>query len=146
MTEEQTFTDTINNFAKALVNKDKDKAISFFSEDSFWVTPNGTFSGLDGISNYIEWMNNNIDNQEITESGKGILVKDKTGIYQHVISGMSKGRNWHALAICIYEFEGEKIKGITMVYDRLSVAHQVTTGIAKTAVGNVVREMEKGLR
>jgi ketosteroid isomerase-like protein len=145
MTDEQTIIDTMRDFARVLTKGDTKKAISFFTEDAVWDTPNGTFSGIEGITKYIEWMKSNITDQTITETGIGISVKANTGIYEHIIGGITKGRKWDASAICIYEFQGKKIKSIRMVYDRLKVAHQVTTGIAKTAVGNIVREMEKGL-
>ena len=145
MTEEQIIIDVMEDFAKALVDKDTDKAISFLTEDAVWLSPNGKFSNIAEISKYIEWMNNNIADQHITGTGINILVKANAGVYEHIISGISKGRKWNALALCIYEFQDNKINSIRMVYDRLNVAQQVTTGIAKTAVGNIVREMEKGL-
>jgi ketosteroid isomerase-like protein len=145
MTEEQTIIDNMRGFARVLAKGDTDKAISFFTEHAVWVTPNGTFSGIEGITKYIEWMKSNIADQTITETGIGVSVKGNTAIYEHIIGGITKGRKWDASAICIYEFQEDKIKNIRMFYDRLNVAHQVTTGIAKTAVGNIVREMEKGL-
>jgi len=145
MTEEQTIIDTMRDFTRVLAKGDTDKAISFFTEDAVWITPNGTFSDLEGITQYIKWMKSNIADQTITETGIGVSAKANTGIYEHVISGITKGKKWDALAICIYDFQDKKIKSIRMVYDRLNVAHQVTTGIAKTAVGNILREMEKGL-
>ena len=115
MTEEQTIIDTMRDFARVLAKGDTDKAISFFTEDAVWVTPNGTFSGLEGITKYIKWMKSNIADQTITETGIGVSVKANTGIYEHVISGITKGKKWDALAICIYEFQDKKITSIRMV-------------------------------
>jgi ketosteroid isomerase-like protein len=135
----------VREFVRALVKREKDRAVSFFTEDVVWLTPNGKFAGKDEIRHYIEWMNSSITDLNITSTGIGLMVKDNIGVYEHIIGGNSKGRRWDALAMCVYELEGTKIRNIAMVYDRLDVARQVTTGLAKTAVNNVVREMEKGL-
>ena len=53
---------------------------------------------------------------------------------------------YQILALCIYEFKGDKIQHVRSAYDRLSLAKQATKGkIAKTAVNSIINRMEKGL-
>jgi len=145
MKREENIENVMRGFAEALVNGETERAVSFFAEDAVWYTPNGKFNGKDEIHNYIEWMKETIRDEQITGTGIDIIVKDDVGIYEHIIGGKSKGKPWKTMALCVYIVEAEKIKHVTMVYDRLDIAQQVTTGLARTAVGNIVREMEKGL-
>jgi hypothetical protein len=51
------------------------------------------------------------------------------------------------LAMCAYEFSGDKIKGMRSVYDRLLTARQTVKGWPATPIVNmVVRQSEKAVK
>jgi len=62
------------------------------------------------------------------------------------LEGSYEGMKYQILALCIYEFKGDKIKHVRSAYDRLSLAKQIAKGqIVKTAVNSIINRMEKGL-
>jgi ketosteroid isomerase-like protein len=137
----------MRSFLKAVVEKDVDKAVSLCAEDAVWVNPIGTFKGRDELKRYITWLNQSIPDMKVTETGIGIMARGNTGVYEHVLSGTFDGMKWEVLAICVYEFSGEKVKNIRTVYDRLLLAKQATKGmLAKKAVNSIIENMSKGLR
>ncbi|HEY56603.1 MAG TPA: nuclear transport factor 2 family protein [Dehalococcoidia bacterium] len=146
MTEEK-IEGIMRSFLKAVVEKDADKAVSLCAEDAVWVNPLGAFKGKDEVKRYITWLNQSIPDMKITETGIGIMAQGNAGVYEHVLSGTFDGMKWELLAICVYEFSGEKVKNLRTVYDRLLLAKQVSKGLlAKKAVNSIIENMEKGLK
>jgi ketosteroid isomerase-like protein len=146
MTEEQ-MKKTMRDLATALSAKDVEKTLSFFSEDGSWTTPEGTFKGKGELKRYIGWQTQMSPDFRVTDTGIKTMAQGNTGVYEHVFSGTFKGRKWQTLALCVYEFSGDKILNVRSVYDRLSMAKQVSKGmIEKSVVNSLVKAMEKGLR
>ena len=137
----------MRDYVKALSEKDIDKALSFCTDDAMWVTPLGTFKGKEELRHYLTWMAQSMPDLLITETGIGIVVHGSKAVYEHTLSGTSQGMRWEVLAMCAYEFSGDKIQNLRTVFDRLSLAKQVAQGwMAKKAVSSIIENMQKGLR
>ena len=136
----------MRGYVSALTQKDAEKALSFVGEEADWVTPEGTFKGKKELKRYLTWMAQATTDLKITDAGIGIMVQGNKAFFEHVLHGTRDGMKWEVLAICAYEFDGEKIQHIRTVYDRLSVAKQAAKGwCAKRVVASVVGRAEKGL-
>jgi len=84
---------------------------------------------------------------KVTETGINIMTQENNGVYEHILSGPFEGRKWEVLALCVYEFSGDKIKNVRTDYDRLSLAKQAVKWVfAKRAVSAIINTTEKGLR
>ena len=137
----------MRDFIKALAERDVEKGLSFFAEDATYVTPHGTFKGKGELKRYLTWMAQSTPDLTVTDAGIGIMVHGNNAVYEHTISGTFEGMKWEVLAICVYEFSGDKIQNIRTVYDRLLLAKQAATGwLATKAVNSIIDAMEKGLR
>jgi len=145
MSEEQV-KNSMRAFVKAIEARDTDKALSLCTEDATWTTPHGTFKDKGELKRYISWMNEAVADQKVTETGIKVMAHGNSGVYEHVLSGTSDGAKWEVLAVCVYEFSGDKIQNIRTVYDRLAVAKQVAKGMLATrAVDGIINRMERGL-
>ncbi len=145
MSEEQV-KKKMTQFRKALEARNVDEVLSFFTDDGVWEAPEGTFKGKEQLKRYVTWNKQTNPDLKITETGIKVVAEGDAGVYEHVLSGTVQGTKWEVLAICIYEFAGDKIKSIRTVYDRLTVAKQLAKGtMAKMAVNGVLKRMEKGL-
>jgi hypothetical protein len=50
------------------------------------------------------------------------------------------------LALCAYEFEGEKIQSLRTIFDRLAVVEQAASGwLQRTLAGTIASQTTKGL-
>jgi ketosteroid isomerase-like protein len=136
----------MRNFKDAYNKKDLEESLSFFAEDADWVNPDGVFKGKEKIKSYLKWAFEIIPDHKIIESGVKIIAEEDRAVYEHILEGSYEGMKYQILALCIYEFKGDKIKHVRSAYDRLSLAKQVAKGpIAKTAVNSIIKQMEKGL-
>ena len=136
----------MRNFKDALNKKDIEESLSFFTEDADWVDPNGVFKGKEEIKNYFKWVYETSPDHKLIESGVKIIAEEDRAVYEHILEGSYEGMKYQILALCIYEFKGDKIQHVRSAYDRLSLAKQATKGkIAKTAVNSIIKQMEKGL-
>ena len=146
MSEEQ-IKSTMRKFRTALESRDVEKILAFFTDDAEWQTPEGTFKGKEQLKRYITWNKQMIPDLKMTDSGVKIVAEGDIRVREHVLSGTVEGSKWSTLALCVYEYAGEKIKGMRSVYDRLAIAKQVSKGaIAKMSVNGIIKKMEKGLR
>lgn len=137
----------MRDFVKAFTKRDVEKAVSFFTEDATWTTPEGTFKGKEELKRYLTWLAQSTPDLTVTDSGIGIMVQGNKGVYEHIFAGTREGVRGEMLVMCVYEFSDEKIQHARSVYDRLSLAKQVSKGwLAKRVVNCVVKRAEKGLR
>jgi uncharacterized protein (TIGR02246 family) len=137
----------MRKFKDAFNKKDLEKTLSFFAEDADWVTPNGEFKGKEEIKNYFKWAFEINPDQKIIESGVKIIAEEDKAVYEHILEGSVEGMKYQILALCIYEFKGDKFQHLRSAFDRLSIAKQLAKGpIAKTAVNSILKRMEKGLK
>jgi len=137
----------MRNFKEAYNKKNLEESLSFFAEDADWVNPDGVFKGKEEIKSYLKWAFEIIPDHKIIESGVKIIAEEDRAVYEHILEGSYEGMKYRILALCIYEFKGDKIKHVRSAYDRLSLAKQVAKGkIAKTAVNSIINRMEKGLK
>lgn len=122
-----------------------DEILSFFTDDGLWEALEGTFKGKEQIKRYVNWNKQTTPALKITETGIKIIAEGDVVVYEHVLSGTVQGATWEALAICIYEFAGDKTKGVRTLYNRLTMARRLTKGfLAKRAVNSIISAMERG--
>jgi len=136
----------MRDFIQALEKKDLEKVLSLCADDAVWVTPEGSFKGKRELKRYLTWLFDVGQNVKVTESGNKIIVQGNRAFYEHTISATFQGRRAEYLAMCAYEFSGEKIQQMRSVQDRLLIAKQAAKGwLSKWIVNSVVKRAEKGL-
>jgi ketosteroid isomerase-like protein len=134
----------MREFVKAMAAGDANKAISYLTDDAVSVTPGGTFKGKEAIKGDILSLARNFKDMKVTEAGNGIIVQGDKAFFEHVLSATYQGKKAEFLAMCAYEFSGDKIKNVRSTYDRLLVAKQAVSGWPATSIVNmVVRNMVK---
>jgi uncharacterized protein (TIGR02246 family) len=137
----------MREFAKTWAVGDVEKMIAFFSEDAVNTYPHGTFKGKEAIRRNFTAMTNNMKDIKVVETGNGIIAQGDKAFFEHIISGTYQGQKFEFLALCAYEFSGDKIKNMRTVYDRLLVAQQSAKGWpAKSIVNMVVKQSEKAMK
>jgi len=146
MTEEK-IADVMREYVKAMADGDVEKALSCYTEDAVVTNPYGTYRGKEAIKGTLVAMARNMKDMKVAETGNGIIVQGDKSFFEHIISGMMEGKKFEFLAMCAYEFEGDKIKEVRTVFDRLSIAQQVVSGWpAKSLVNMIVRQSEKAMK
>jgi len=137
----------MREFVKAMAAGDAEKTISYLTEDAVSVTPYGTYKGKEAIKQNVVAMSRNMKDMKITEAGNGIIVQGDKAFFEHVLSGLYQGQKFEMLAMCAYEFSGDKIKNVRSVYDRLLTAQQTAKGWpAKPLVNMIVRRADKAMK
>ena len=145
MTEE-VITGIMRDVIKTLETGDVEKALSFFAEDGVWETPDGIYKGKEELRRYLTNQARTMQDMKVTEAGNKILIKGNRAFYEHVIAASIDGRRAEGLAMCAWEFSGDKVQAVRTVYDRLLLAKQAAKGwLGKTVVNTVVKQAEKGL-
>jgi len=145
MTDQQ-IKDAIRGFLKSWTGGDIKQALSLFTNDSVWVTPQGTFKGLSQIEKYTKWIYEGNKDFKIVENGIGIIVQGDKAVIEHDVSGTLNGKKWLSPATCAWEFKNDKVANLRTFYDVLSQAQQASTGIGKWMVNMVVNASQKGLK
>jgi len=146
MTEER-IADLMREFIGTMAKGDVEKTLSCFTDDATWVTPNGTFRGKEELRHCLTQMTQSMQDMAVTETGNGIIVQGNKAFFEHIIAGTMEGKRGEVLAMCAYEFSGEKIQLTRTVYDRLSMAQQVAKGlIPRWLVGMIVNKVESAFR
>lgn len=136
----------MREFVGVLASTDMEKTLAYFTDDASLTNPFGTFKGRNEIRRTLNHMANRMRDVKVTESGNGIIVQGDRAFFEHTITGISNNNRFEFLAMCSYQFEGDKIKDVKMVYDRLELAHQVVTGWpGRPLVNMMVKQSEKGL-
>jgi len=143
---EEKIASIMRDFVKTMETGDVEKTLSFFTDDGVWVNPDGTFKGKDEVRRYFTVLSQSMRDMKVTECGNGIIAQGNKAFFEHVISGTFRGQRCDVLAICAYEFSGEKIKEVRTAFDRLLMAKQASKGPAKWLVNFMVKQAEKGLR
>ena len=138
--------DAIRDFLKVWVAGDTQKPLALFTEESTWIAPQGTFKGLKQIEIYLKWVYNASREYQVTETGIGIIVQGEVAVTEHVLSGIYGDIKWASPAVCIYEFEDDKIINIRTYTDVLDQARQLAKGpVEKMAVGSIIKASRAGL-
>ena len=145
MTEQQ-IKDAIRNFLKAWTSGKIKEVLSLFTDDSTWVTPQGTFKGPSQIEKYANWIYENNKEFKIVENGIGIIVQGDKAVIEHEVSGVMNGMKWVSPATCAWEFKGDNIATVRTFYDVLGQAQQAAKGVSKWMVNMVVNASRKGLK
>lgn len=136
----------MREFVKTMSDGDVEKTLAYFTDDAVWVTPNGTAKGKDELRLYLKVMYDQMKDVKVTECGNGIITQGNKAFFEHVIAGTMQGKRAEVLAMCAYEFDGDKIKETRTTWDRLSMAQQAVKGWLPTMMVNmIVKQAEKGL-
>lgn len=137
----------MREFIQVMAAGDTEKTLSYFTEDVVVTNPFGTFKGKDEVKRNLEAMSRTMKDMKVTEAGNGIIVQGDKSFFEHVITGTMEGKRFEFLAMCAYEFSGDKIKAVRTIYDRLLAAQQVVTGWpAKPLLNMIVKQTEKGMK
>ena len=143
---EEKIPEIMREFVGTMASGDVEKTLSFLTDDATWVAPAGTFTGTADLRRIMTWMAESMEDMTITESGLGIIAQGDKAFFEHVIGGTMEGQRCEVLAICAYEFAGDKIQNVRTTFDRLSMAQQAAKGwLPKWVVGKVVGQAQKGL-
>jgi ketosteroid isomerase-like protein len=136
----------IRVYVDALENNDVEKALSFFSDDAVWLTPEGEFKGRDEIKRYLTWITKTIEDLKFEDTGIGIAAENNKAVYEYIGEGLIRGKKAKIPSVCIYEFKNGKCAYHKTIYDRLSLAKQAATGwLARRVVNSVINQSEQGL-
>ncbi len=135
----------MREFVKTMEDGDVEKMLAYFTEDGVWANPNGIFRGKDELRRYLAAMYGQMKDVKVKECGNGIIAQGNKAFFEHEISGTMAGKKATVLAMCAYEFEGDKIKETRTTYDRLAMAQQAVSGLPKMMVNMMVKQAEKGL-
>ena len=131
----------------AMEKGDVEKGLSYWAEDGVWITTSGTYKGMQEVERYLRWMADNMKDMKITVTGNGIIAQGDKAFVEHDIAATLQGVRVEVLAMCAWEFSNGKIKRMSTVMDRLSMARQGAKGwLAKWLVNSIVKRAEKGLR
>jgi len=137
----------MREFASTMEAGDVEKTLNLFTDDAVYTIPYGTYKGKEAIKRTFTAMHNNMKDIKVVETGNGIIVQGDKAFFEHIISGTYQGEKFEFLAMCAYEFSGEKIKGIRTVYDRLLIGQQTVKGWpARPIVNMVVKQSEKAMK
>ncbi len=137
----------MREFVKTMSDGDVEKSLAYFTEDGVWVNPNGTARGKGELRRYLAGMYDQMKDIEVKECGIGIIAQGNKAFFEHEITGTMGGKKATVLAMCAYEFEGDKIKETRTTYDRLAMAQQAVKGwLPKMMVNMIAKQAEKGLR
>jgi len=137
----------MREFVKAMAAGDAEKVVSYVTDDAVSVTPYGTYMGKEALKSNIAAMAKNMKGMKVTEAGNGVIVHGDKGFFEHVLSGTYQDQKFEFLAMCAYEFSGDKIKAVRSVYDRLLIAQQVASGWpARPMINMIVRQMGKAMK
>jgi SnoaL-like domain len=116
------------------------------ADDATWETPEGAFHGKDELRRYLNWLAAGVPDLKITETGVGIVVQGNRAAFEHVMQGTFEGVLCTWLAICTYEFAGDKVQKVRTVNDRLTILNQAAKGwLEGPIVHSLVKRAEKGL-
>jgi ketosteroid isomerase-like protein len=135
----------IRGLFKSMASGDNQHILSFMTEDTVWIVPQGTFKGIAQIDKYQTWVNSINKDYKITENGIGIIVQGDTAVTEHDISGIYDGLPWSVQAVCIWQFKDGKIEALRTFYDVLSQVQQLAKGVNKVAVNGIISTSRKGL-
>jgi uncharacterized protein (TIGR02246 family) len=144
---EERIKNLMRDLVEASEQADVEKALSLFTEDATCVTPVGTFEGQDELRHYFAQTFQTIPELTITPVGIDIVVDGNKAAYEHVMAGTYQGKACEWLAMCAYEFRGEKIHKMRVVFDRLAVVEQAASGwLQKKLVDMIASSTTRGYR
>ncbi len=136
----------MRGFIDAIGEADVDKALTFLTDDVTWVNPIGTFEGHDEVRRYLAWTAETIPDFEVIPTGVDIVTTGDRAVYEHLMKGTIQGEKAEWLAMCAYEFSGEKIRALRTVFDRLDIVEQTAKGwLSEQLVAQIVKQTERGL-
>jgi len=142
---EQKMSSIVHGIHEAIVGKDIQKLLSFFTENATVISSEGTFKGKKEIERYFSWL---IDPfEEAASITVNLIIHGKKAAHEYVVEGTSAdGTRVSMPAVALYDFKDDKAHEIRIYLDRLIQAKQMAKGwFPKRIVNTIVSQMEKGL-
>lgn len=146
MYEDETRRGVMRSIHRALINKDVDKAVSFYRDDATLIANEGTFKGVQEIRRYYTWLLQQWSELKFIETM--LLVDGNKAAYEYVVEGTGReGREVSKFSgVDMYEFRNGKVQQVRAYFDRLLITKQLARGwLAKRLVSSIVDRMERGL-
>ena len=146
MVSEEEIREKLQNFHKAIANRNVSEIMQFFVEDGSLTSNEGTFKGKEKIRGYWKWMRNQFSEVNLEE--KDLLIQGNKAAHEYVLKGKaSNGKNIELPGIATVKFSNGKMEELHIYHDRLTLAKQAVEGwLGKRTVKSLVGRMEKGLR
>jgi ketosteroid isomerase-like protein len=145
-TVEEIVESVTRDFLKALEAKHTEQVLACFTEDSIWISPEGTFTGKASIKKYLEWQFSQAEEMKIKECGNGIIVMGNRAFIEHSIAFRRNGDHIEYVVLCALEMKNDLVHRIRTVYDRLSLEQKLAKGrISRWAINHTLRQAEKKL-
>jgi predicted ester cyclase len=145
MYEDETRRGVMRSIHVALINKDVDKAVSFYRDDATLVANEGTFKGIQEIRRYYSWLLQQWPELKFIE--RMLLVDGNKAACEYVVEGTGReGMGSKFSGVHMYEFRNGKVQQVRAYSDRLLIAKQLARGwLAKRLVSSIVDRMQRGL-
>ncbi len=138
--------DIAREFLRALEAKHVQRVLAGFSDDSIWISPEGTFTGKREIQKYLSWLVSRGEDMKVKECGNGTVVEDNRVFIEHNISYQRFSERIEYTVLCALEIKDGRINRVRTVYDRLSLGQKLARGrIARWAFHHSLKEIEKKL-
>lgn len=134
------------DFLKSLEAKHAGQVLACFTEDSIWISPEGTFNGKTSMRRYLEWLFGQASELKIKECGNGIIVMGNRAFIEHSVAYRRNGEYIEYVVLCALEMKNGLVHRIRTVYDRLSLEQKLAKGrISKWAIDHTMKQAEKKL-
>ena len=142
---QQKMSGTVHGIHEAMVKKDIEKLLSFFTDDARLISSEGTFIGKKEIGRYFTWMSEPYE--ETTSTTVNLIVQGDKAAHEYVIEATSAdGTRVSLPGVAMYDFKDGKAQEIRGYLDRLMMAKQVVKGwFPKRIINTIVKQAEKGL-
>jgi hypothetical protein len=145
-TAEEIVESVAREFLKSLELKHIEQVLSCFTEDSVWISPEGTFTGKASMKRYLEWLFSQANEMKIKECGNGTVVTGTRAFIEHSIAFRRNGEYIEYVVLCALEMKDEQVHRIRTVYDRLSLEQKLAKGrISKWAINHTMKQAERKL-
>jgi ketosteroid isomerase-like protein len=134
----------LSDLHAAMNNRDVDKAISFFADDSsLIVMPGGTCYSKDEIRKYFEKLMKAYEKFNLRDIHPPV-VSGEMATHEYMIDVKLKGGpEGTAPAVVVAEFRNGRITQLRMYVDKLEAAKQLAKGtLAKRTVATVAKRVE----
>jgi ketosteroid isomerase-like protein len=138
-------TDVIHAIHEALMAGDREKALSFFTDNAVLEAPEGKFTGKEEIRRYFDWTNVRLPEVKFTEMN--LVVDGNKASHEYIIEAKtSEGWDVQAAAVANYDFVDGQVTALRDYYDRLAMISTAKVGwVTKWFLGMLRGRMEKGL-
>lgn len=143
----------VEQLRTAYQDRDIERMLTLFADNAELSAAPGTFRGKTAIRQFFEWDARISPTATIRDTGLGVLITDRTAVWERQIRETAEGIPFQEEAVTILEFDDAGlIRRYRSYYDKLRVMEQITAGMsgvygwfARKLVGYLVALGKKGL-